>query len=295
MQFHNLSQDYFGVTTNLMAFVKSHILAKQFGADLVMHNDALMGLNFLSDISVKIEPDFFKGIPIEQFRQLKNKTSANFDSFICKKFESTFNKSCKLIREVPEKIDGDTVMFYEWFPKIHPVKTDSISLKINQTLPIPLELHSSITSFHVKNKSLLNVTSDIEITEYLVERYIKEFHPKELLFVGGCKEMVEYFSKKYNTYTFDRNYNRPLYHREKGDMNSVLLDIVMCAETNFVTNDFLHERYWRDIEEKYKQLPPELCFFNSIRYKKHIFDENLFMSNYFDLFVLLQKTYKFLI
>jgi hypothetical protein len=295
MTLHNISQDYFGVTTNLMSFIKSYIVAKQLGMDLAMHNDVVKSIKFTSDIRVETFSDFFGGLPIDVFRSLKNGSSANFDTFIFKRFHGKFGDSFDFTRNVPTvNPNRDVVMFYEWFPKIHPVSTNSINLKIH--LNEKISGNENVTTFHVKNKSLLNVGVDIEISEYVIDRYITEFKPKSVMFVGGCKEMVDFFEKKYKSQTsLKRNHYRPLYHREKGDLKSLLQDICMCADSTFVTNDFLHERYYSEIKDKYKTIPSELCFFNSIRYKKHIFDDDIYMSNYFDMFVVLQKKYGFII
>lgn len=295
MTLHNISQDYFGVTTNLMSLIKSYIIAKQLGMDLAMHNDVVNVIRFTSDIKIHTFSDFFSGLPIDVFRSLKNGSSRNFDEFIFKRFHGKFGEKFDLMRTVPTvQPDRDVVMFYEWFPKIYPVSTDSINLKIH--LIERLDGNRDVTVFHVKNKSLLNVAIDIEITEYVIERYINEFKPKSLMFVGGCKEMVDFFEKKYKSHSqLKRNHYRPLYHREKGDLKSLLQDICLCADSTFVTNDFLHERYYSEIKDKYKNVPSELCFFNSIKYKKHIFDSDTYMSNYFDMFVILQKKYEFII
>lgn len=292
MTLHNISQDYFGVTTNLMTLLKSYVVAKKLGADLVVYNDALIPLSIKSDIELRISSDFFSGIPIETFRALKNDTSNRFETFILSRFLSKTGRKGTLTRVVPETLSDDTLLFYEWFPKVHPIQTDSIDLKI--IVGEQPNVSGNITTFHVKNKSLLNVDVDIEITDFVVEKYIKEFNPQSLIFVGGCKQMVDFFSNKYSTERLTRNHYRPLYHREKGDMKSVLDDIWLCSKTNFVTNDFLHSKYYGEIREKYKGIPSETCFFNSIRYTKHIFDKDIFMSNYFDMFVVLQKKFNFL-
>lgn len=295
MTLHNISQDYFGVTTNLMTLLKSYVVAKKIGVELIVYNDTLIPLSINSDIELRISPDFFSGISVETFRALKNDTSNRFDTFILSRFLSKTGRTGTLTRVVPETLSadsGDTLLFYEWFPKVYPVQTDTIDLKIS--VGEQPNISENITTFHVKNKSLLNVDVDIEITDFVIERYVKEFKPKSLIFVGGCKQMVDFFSNKYSTPQITRNHYRPLYHREKGDMKSVLDDIWLCSKTNFVTNDFLHRKYYGEIREKYSGIPNETCFFNSIRYNKHIFDKDIFMSNYFDMFVVLQKKFNFL-
>ena len=292
MRFHNISQDYFGVTTDLMTLLKSYIVSKQFGSELILHNDSLLDVKYNSDIPISVNENFFQGISVETFRSLKKGNQITFEKFIKSRFFSKTGKECNLTWSVPEKIVGETVMFFEWFPKIYPVKViPSLELKIILNDP---PKPSNATIFHVKNKSLLNVGVDIEITDFVISKYLEEFNPPSISFVGGCKEMVEFFSKKYSVEPVKQNYYRPLYHREKGDMKSILRDIWMCANTEFVTNDFLHQRYYKKIQQNYTGIPNEVCFFNSIQYKKHIFNEDLFMSNYFDLFVILQKKYKFI-
>lgn len=292
MILHNISQDYFGVTTNLMTLLKSYVVAKKLGTGLVIYNDVLIPLSIKSDIELRISSDFFSGIPLETFRALKNTTSNQFESFILSRFLSKTGRKGTLTRVVPETPSDDTLLFYEWFPKVYPVQTDSIDLKI--LIGEQPSVSENTTTFHVKNKSLLALDVDVEITDFVIGKYIKEFHPASLIFVGGCKQMVDFFSDKYSSERIIRNHYRPLYHREKGDMKSVLDDIWLCSQTNFVTNDFLHRKYYGEIREKYSGFPGETCFFNSIRYTKHIFDKDIFMSNYFDMFVVLQKKFSFL-
>lgn len=298
MFFHNTSQDHFGVTTNLMNLLKSYLVCKKFGLNLVMHNDSLIGLNFESDVNIQINGNFFKGVSVDFFRSLKKNPDMlmKFVLGIHKSWNT--GRNCEYISSVENFIPSgepvDYLFYYEWFPKIGLVDSSKFELKLKINEPPRKPFHKDTVVFHVKNKSLLNVSSDIEITEFVISRYIKEFNPPSVVFISGCQEMKTYFCKKYGVPDEPHVHYRPLYHREKGDMTSVLNDIYFCAGSNFVTNDFLHQRYYREIEDKYVKVPNELCFYNSMNYKKHIFDRRFHMSNYFDLFVVLQKEFSFI-
>ena len=300
---HYISQDYFGYTTNLMSLIKSYILAKNANHNLAIYNDALENVKFDSDISIKILPDYFKGMPLELFRKIKqDPNSTTFTDTVLRIFKKQYGDVPVSYRSSVENMndDVDYIFYYEWFPKVFPMgdSINGFNLKIFVDKPSVNETYSDkLSVFHVKNKSLLGLEHDIKITDYVIERYVSEFRTprSNVRFVGGCEEMVEYFTKKYDVPRDSHVRLRPLYHREKGNMNSVLFDVWNCSRSNFVTNDFLFTRYYSDIAHLYTQIPPEVCFFNSLRKEKHIFSKDLCMSNYFDMFVVLQQRLGFLI
>lgn len=298
---HNISQDRFGVTTNLMSLIKSYILCKNLKYELCIYNDSVRKLNVISDIPIKIEDDFFKGMSLELFREIKKKPlDGIFGELILDIAKNQRNlnpvRLFTCADDIPTAIEGDILFYHEWFPKIHPVKIDcDFNLKVKIKKPECI-FDKNITVFHVKNKSLLNVKVDIEITDYMISRYVSDnnISTDSLRFVSGCFEMVKFFSEKYGVNSDSHYRYRPLYHREKGDELSVLTDILNCSLSNFITNDELHMKYYSEISDKYKDIPSELCFYNSIKYKKHIFDESFYMSNYFDLFVKLNNRLNFI-
>ena len=298
MYFHNTSQDHFGVTTNLMNLLKSYLVCKKLGLNLVMYNDCLMNLNFESDVNIQLKENFFNGVSVDFFRSMKTNPDM-LRKFILNIHKSWKNgKKCEYISAMsdffPTGEDVDYLFYYEWFPKVGLVDSSNFSLRIKINEPNKVNFNQNTTVFHVKNKSLLNVNVDVEITDFVMSRYIHEFNPTSISFVGGCQEMKTHFCKKYGVEDKSHVHYRPLYHREKGNLDSVLSDIYFCAKTNFVTNDFLHGRYYPEISEKYINVPNELCFYNSMNYTKHIFDRQFHMSNYFDLFVVLQKEFNFI-
>ena len=281
-----------------MNLLKSYLVCKKLGLNLVMYNDSLIGLNFESDIEIQIKEGYFGGISVDFFRAMKT------NPIMLRELILKIHKSHNAFRRreyitvienlVPTGEDVDYLFYYEWFPKIGLVDSSGfdLKLKIDETERIPYTSNTAV--FHVKNKSLLSVGPDIEISDFVISRYIREFRPRDVAFVSGCREMKTFFCKKYDVEDKEHAHYRPLYHREKGDLRSILNDVYFSAAANFVTNDFLHARYYPEIAGKYVKIPSELCFYNSMNYTKHIFDSTFHMSNYFDLFVVLQKKFNFI-
>lgn len=279
MILNNLYENDYGVTTNLMNFIKSYVLCKNSKyTTLNMYSDKLLKLKY---ICADLEINLFRN----KFNNIKELTMINNhlkDKFI-KKF-------------VDSDPDGKFI-FEKEFPKSYEVSdVDEFNLKI--FTPEKIEDMSGFTVFHVKNKNYMEIKYDIEIYERILDFYFKEYKTDRFLFISGCKILKDTLSSKYNIEVIERQHFFPWENRQKGTLDSLLSDIYLASNSCgnlFISNDFLHKKYYHLIQDDYKNIRPEICFYNSINYKKIIFTKDISYSNYFDMFVYLQNKYKFLI
>ena len=162
----------------------------------------------------------------------------------------------------------------------HWFDTCDLKIKIKNDSTILFKKEENVLSFNLLNNS--NNKIMYKVYEYWVDKVIQMTGVKEVYFVSGCEDMLNYFNKKYNGIQSLRNKtyeerqkisNGSLVAQTVGSTRDLIYDLVDCSYCNFwslrkLINTFPNPHINEiNVNKGFKRQLKEYQYMNSIKYQ----------------------------